>query len=73
MGRQKYEFRGEWHAADVRQEEIKVKDADPVIEEVVITRHGPIINSLIEGEGMETASGPALDRPGESQHFPDTA
>src|SRR5512139_793223 len=53
-GKTEYEFRGEWIEADVRQEEIKVKDADPVFEEVVITRHGPLINSLIEGEGMET-------------------
>jgi penicillin G amidase len=53
-GKTEYEFRGEWLAADVMQEEIKVKDADTVIEEVVITRHGPIINSLIEGEGMES-------------------
>lgn len=53
-GRTEYEFRGEWLKAELRQEEIKVKDAEPVIEEVVVTRHGPIINSLVEGEGMES-------------------
>jgi penicillin G amidase len=54
-GKTEYEFRGEWLETEVRQEEIKVKDADPVIERVVVTRHGPIINSLIEGEGMESS------------------
>ena len=53
-GKTEYEFRGEWFEADVKREEIKVKGADPVVEQVVITRHGPIINSLIKGEGMET-------------------
>ena len=53
-GSVEYEFRNEWLRAEVRHEEIKVKGAEPVVEEVVITRHGPIINSLIEGEGMET-------------------
>ncbi len=53
-GNIEYEFKGEWLMADVKREEIKVKGSEPVIEEVVITRHGPIINSLIEGEGMET-------------------
>ncbi|MGE5463504.1 MAG: penicillin acylase family protein [Syntrophothermus sp.] len=52
-GRTEYEYRGEWLEAEVRREEIRVRDAEPVIEEVVLTRHGPIINSLIEGEGME--------------------
>ena len=37
--------------AEVRQEKIVVKGQAPVIEEVVVTRHGPIINSLwVEGQ-----------------------
>ena len=52
-GKTEYEFCGNWYEADVKLEEIKVKDAAPEIEIVIITRHGPIINSLIEGEGME--------------------
>ena len=52
-GKTEYEFRGEWLEAQVQREEIKVKDAAPILEEVVLTRHGPIINSLIEGEEME--------------------
>ena len=53
-GKTECEFRGGWSEAEVHSEEIKVKGADPVIEEVVVTRHGPIINSLIEGERMES-------------------
>jgi len=49
-----YEFQGEWYRAEEIREEIKVKDAEPVFEEVIITRHGPIINSLVEAEGMDT-------------------
>ena len=53
-GKTQYECRGEWLEADILQEDIQVKDADPVVEEVIITRHGPIINSLIESEKWET-------------------
>ena len=45
-GRVEYEFRGEWHPAEVLHEEIRVKRGETVVEEVVSTRHGPIINSL---------------------------
>ncbi|WP_165423715.1 penicillin acylase family protein [Ktedonosporobacter rubrisoli] len=40
-----YEFEGHWEDAQIIREEIKVKgQSEPIIEEVVITRHGPIIN-----------------------------
>lgn len=45
-GRVHYEFRGEWLDAQVLQEEVRVKGAAPITQEVVITRHGPIINAL---------------------------
>lgn len=49
--RHQYEYRGEWHDAEVVREEIHVKgSAEPAIEEVVITRHGPIINGLVPQE-----------------------
>jgi tryptophan 2,3-dioxygenase len=54
-GQTEYEFRGEWLKADVKREEIKVKGTDPVVENVIVTHHGPIINSLIEGEGFAEA------------------
>jgi penicillin amidase len=45
-GQLEYEFRGEWHPADVRHEMIRVRGQDPVSLQVVATRHGPIINEL---------------------------
>jgi penicillin amidase len=41
-----YEFEGSWHDAEVLREEIVVKGAESVVEEVVITRHGPLIDGL---------------------------
>jgi penicillin amidase len=50
-----YEYEGEWLDADVLRESIRVKGQDePVIQEVVITRHGPIISELV-GAGMPLA------------------
>lgn len=45
-GRVQYEYKGEWLDAEVIREEIRVKDNETVVEEVVITRHGPVINAL---------------------------
>lgn len=45
-GHVQYEYRGEWLDAQVIHEEIHVRGSQPVIEEVIITRHGPIINAL---------------------------
>src|SRR6266852_622309 len=42
-----YEYMGKWEEAQVIREEIKVRGTRaPVIEEVRITRHGPIVTSL---------------------------
>lgn len=42
-----YEFMGHWEEAQVYREEIKVKGRqEPVIEEVRVTRHGPILTSM---------------------------
>lgn len=44
-----FEYNGEWENATVIQEEIRVKgQEEPVRYETVITRHGPILNSLFE-------------------------
>lgn len=40
------EYLGKWEAARVIKETIQVKGEQPFVEEVIITRHGPIINSL---------------------------
>jgi len=46
-----YEFRGQWEEAQVVREEIRVKgQQEPVVEEVLITRHGPIISKLVGEE-----------------------
>jgi len=41
-----YEYRGEWHDACVVKEIINVKGGKTATEEVITTRHGPIINWL---------------------------
>jgi penicillin amidase len=41
-----YEVEDGWAAAEVRRETIAVKGQDAVVEEVVVTRHGPVINGL---------------------------
>jgi len=45
-GHVQYEYRGEWLDAQVVREEIRVKGGDATTEQVVITRHGPIVNGL---------------------------
>jgi penicillin amidase len=45
-GRLQYEYKVEWLDAQVIQETISVKGHHPVIEEVILTHHGPIINKL---------------------------
>ena len=44
--RVQYEFQDEWLDAQIIEEEIKVKGEEAVVEEVIVTHHGPIINSL---------------------------
>jgi penicillin amidase len=42
-----YQFQGQWENAQVIREEIRVKGQDnPILEEVLITRHGPLLTSL---------------------------
>ncbi len=48
-GQVQYEFRGAWLDAEVRREVIRVKGSEPITEEVIVTRHGPIINALAPG------------------------
>ncbi|HIQ04499.1 MAG TPA: penicillin acylase family protein [Anaerolineae bacterium] len=46
--RYQYEFQGQWLEAKVVREEIWVKgQAEPVVQEVLITRHGPIITPAL--------------------------
>jgi penicillin G amidase len=42
-----YEFKGQWEALTIIPETIEVKDSQPVVVDVKITRHGPIMNDVI--------------------------
>lgn len=48
-----YEFEGIWHDAQVLREEIAVKGQAPMVEKVVITRHGPLIDGLVPDEASQ--------------------
>lgn len=45
-GRVQAEYNGAWEDVNVLHERIDVKGSSTITEEVIITRHGPIINSL---------------------------
>jgi penicillin amidase len=61
----RYEFQGRWEQATVVREQIVVKgQASPVVEEVRITRHGPVISSLIPDEKRSTVDDRRLDGSG---------
>jgi len=48
-----YEYQGKWEEAQVVREEITVKGSKtPIIEEVRITRHGPILTSMPRFKGV---------------------
>src|SRR5215467_14052321 len=61
-----YEYRGKWEEAQIIREEIKVKGRKtPVIEEVRVTRHGPILTSL-----LRTTNGDAAEQDGANTELP---
>lgn len=43
-----YEFMGEWHDLEVLHESIEVKGCEPVQLDVLVTRHGPIMNAALD-------------------------
>ncbi len=47
-GGREYEFKGEGHPAEVRRETIRIRGGGSETREVVVTRHGPIVNALFE-------------------------
>ncbi len=52
-----YEFKGDWQNLEILQEAIEVKDQAPVSLDVLITRHGPIMNDVLgDLEGAEPMS-----------------
>ena len=58
-----YKFQDAWHDAEVLREEIVVKGAASVVQEVVITRHGPLIDGLVPKETSQPVAlrWPALE------------
>ena len=64
-----YEFQDQWENAQVLREEIRVKGQDdPIIEEVLLTRHGPILTSLTPNGQQEKELPLALRWTGLEQH-----
>ena len=52
----RYEVDGRWEQAEVVREEIRVRGRrEPVVEEVVVTRHGPLVARPPEGERLALA------------------
>jgi penicillin amidase len=53
-----YEFQGQWEEATVAREKIRVKGRrEPVLEEVLITRHGPILTSVPQNTNGASQNG----------------
>lgn len=48
-----YEFMGQWYDLETIPETIEVKDGEPVEFEVRLTRHGPLLNDVLELAGAE--------------------
>ena len=53
-----YEYEGQWHDLEIIPETIEVKGNDPVLLNVLITRHGPILNDVVSA--LEDAEPVAL-------------
>jgi penicillin amidase len=45
-----YRYKGRWRNGGIIQEEIAVRGRKPIVEEVLVTAHGPVISPAIEGE-----------------------
>jgi penicillin amidase len=54
QGQVRYEYQGQWLDAEVHHEPIQIKGGKTVDQEVIITRHGPIINQLAPDLSGET-------------------
>lgn len=61
-----YEFQGKWEEAKLVREEITVKGQKaPIVEEVRVTRHGPILTSIPQKNGSNTSNGNNPEQPAE--------
>lgn len=50
--REEYEFQGKWEKATVLRETIKVKGGADVVEEIHVTRHGPVVAGMVPPGGQ---------------------
>lgn len=46
-GQIEVEYQGNWERAEIRKEKIGIKSSLPMPHDIVITRHGPVINSIV--------------------------
>ncbi|HEX9370916.1 MAG TPA: penicillin acylase family protein, partial [Roseiflexaceae bacterium] len=72
----RYEFQGQWERATVVREEIAVRGrGEPFVEEVRITRHGPVITPLVPAdEGRKgTNRAPTKDQEGSDDAGPSSS
>ena len=61
-----YDYKGKWVDGDLVREEIRVRGRrEPVVEEVLVTRHGPIISPSIPGESRALALRTVVAEPGQ--------
>ncbi|GCE20286.1 penicillin acylase family protein [Dictyobacter kobayashii] len=59
-----YEFAGQWEEAEIIREEITIKGQDmPVVEEVRVTRHGPVITHIPAVSQPQTTEGQTSELP----------
>ncbi|WP_257347554.1 penicillin acylase family protein [Pseudalkalibacillus decolorationis] len=50
-----FQYMGEWKEAEIIEETIQIKGANPVEHTVMITRHGPIISEFAHDDNPDTA------------------
>ena len=53
QGGYEYRFKDDWLEAEVREETIFVKGEAPVVEAVITTHHGPIVNKIFAAEAAQ--------------------
>ena len=50
----RYEYNGQWEQAQVIEEIINVRRGQSHVERVIVTRHGPLISRLLDGQTFES-------------------
>ncbi|UCG24292.1 MAG: penicillin acylase family protein, partial [Chloroflexota bacterium] len=50
-----YEFEGAWRTADVIEEKIEIRNRPSLVEQVIVTHHGPLITPVLPANGQVLA------------------